>query len=108
MTWSGRVGSGSGWVGLVRNFVCNFRVGSGFFEFRVKYFGPCPARHLVGSGRVVFFSDGLGRVYQIDWPMIRPSLVCRTNRTLQMLHLHGMRLDFLYGARAPLPVAARG
>ena len=50
------VGSDSGWVGLTRNFVCNFRVGSGFFEFRVKYFGPYPARHLigVGSGRVFF------------------------------------------------------
>ena len=44
------VGSGSGLVGLARNFVCNFRIGSGFFEFRVKYFGPYSTRHLVGSG----------------------------------------------------------
>ena len=50
MTWSGRVRSGSGWVGLARNFVCNFRVGSGIFEFWVKYFGPYSTRHLVGSG----------------------------------------------------------
>jgi hypothetical protein len=33
-------------VGLARNFMCNFRVGSDFFEFRIKYFGPYPTRHL--------------------------------------------------------------
>jgi len=60
MTWSGQVGSGSGWVGLVRNFVCNFWVGSVFFEFWVKYFGPYPTRHLVGSGRVFFGQVGSG------------------------------------------------
>ena len=47
MTWSD-----SGWVELVCNFVCNFRVGSDFFEFRVKYFVPYPTRYLIGSGRV--------------------------------------------------------
>ena len=52
------VGSGSGWVGLARNFMCNFRVGSGFFEFRVKYFSPYPIRHLVGSSQVVFIGSG--------------------------------------------------
>ena len=55
MTWSGQVGSGSCWVGLVRNFVCNFWVGSDFFEFRVKYFSPYLTRRLVGSG---FFRVG--------------------------------------------------
>ena len=64
MTWSGRVGSGLGWVGLPRIFVCNFRVGLVFyFDFYVKYFGPYPTRHLVGPG---FFeqvgSDLSGRV----------------------------------------------
>ena len=53
MTWSD-----SGWVELVRNFVCNFRVGSDFFEFQVKYFVPYPTRYLVGSGRVFFWWVG--------------------------------------------------
>ena len=76
MTWSG-----SGWIGLARNFVCNFRIGSGFFEFRVKYFGPYPARHLIGSGRVGFFSGELGWVYQVEWPVIKFSLEHEHKRT---------------------------
>ena len=50
MIGSGRVGSGSGWVGLACDFVCNFLIGSDFFEFRIKYFGLYPTRHLIGSG----------------------------------------------------------
>ena len=71
MTWSGRVGSGSGWVGLARNFMYNFRVGSDFFEFRIKYFSSYPACRLVRSSRVGFFSSGLVRVYWVGWPVIR-------------------------------------
>ena len=63
MTWSD-----SGWVELACNFVCNFRVESDFFEFRVKYFVPYPTRYLVGSGRVFF--GGLGRIYRIGWSVI--------------------------------------
>jgi len=59
-------GSGSSWVELVRNFVCNFRVESSFFKFRVKYFSPYPTRHLVGSGRIF-------RVGWVGWPVIRTS-----------------------------------
>ena len=55
------VGSGSGLVGLARNFVCNFRVGSGFFEFRVKFWPvPDPSLARVGSGRVFFGWVGSG------------------------------------------------
>ena len=45
-----------------------------FFEFRVKYFGPYPTRDLVGSGWVGFFSGGLGQIYRVGWPMIRPTV----------------------------------
>ena len=65
MIGSGRVGSDSGWVGLARNFVCNFLIGSDFFEFRIKYFGPYLTHHLIGSGRVFIGrvrSDLSGRV----------------------------------------------
>ena len=57
MIGSGRVGSDSGWVGLARNFVCNFLIGSDFFEFQIKY-----------SGRVGFLSDGLDRIYRVGGP----------------------------------------
>ena len=74
------VGSDLDWVGLTHNFLCNFRVGLGFFfEFRVKYFGPYPTQHLIGSGRV--FSDELGWVYQVEWPVIRFSLEHEHKRT---------------------------
>jgi len=59
MTWSGWVLFGLGRVGP-QFCVCNFRVGLGFFEFRVKYFGPYPTRHLIGSGRVFFGQVGSG------------------------------------------------
>ena len=56
MTWSGRVGFRFDHIGPY--FLCNFWVGD-FFEFQVKYFGPYPVRHLVGSGQVgIFFQMG--------------------------------------------------
>jgi len=55
MVGSGRVRVGSGWPA----FLCViFEFYWVFFEFRVKNFGPCPTRHLIGLGRV-------------GWPMIR-------------------------------------
>ena len=57
------VGSGSGWIGLARNFMCNFQVGSDFFEFRVKYFGPYQARHLIGVGSGFFRAGPIGFIW---------------------------------------------
>ena len=65
MIGSGRVGSGSGWVGLACDFVCNFLIGSDFFEFRIKYFSLYSTRHLIGSDQVFIGrvkSDLSGRV----------------------------------------------
>ena len=61
--------------------VCNFWVGSGFFKFRVKYFGPYPTRDLVRSGfffragRIRFIGSGgpwsgLGATYFVILPFI--------------------------------------
>ena len=79
------VGSRSGWVMLVRIFVCNFRIWSSFFfVFRVKCFGPYPTRHLIRSGRIEFFSDGgfIGscgpwsdlQEYSVSWESVGPWL----------------------------------
>lgn len=70
MTWSGRVGSGSGWVGLARIIVCNFWVGSGFFSFGSNI--SAHTRPVIWSDRIGFFragwvgfigSDGHDQVY---------------------------------------------
>ena len=57
MVGSGRVRVGSGWPAILCVIFGLDRV---FFEFRVKYFGPYPTRHLVGSGRVFFGRVGSG------------------------------------------------
>ena len=61
MTWSG-------WVGLARNFVCNFWVGLSFGSNISARTRLVTWSSQIGSG---FFSNGLGRVYRIRWPVIR-------------------------------------
>jgi hypothetical protein len=48
------------------------RVGSDYFLSSGENFSSC--QPFVWSGHVKFFSDGLGRIYRVEWPMIRSKL----------------------------------
>ena len=57
MVGSGRVRVGSGWPAILCLIFWLYQI---FFEFWVKYSGPYPTCHLVGSGRVFFERVGSG------------------------------------------------